>query len=97
MTAVKLNKFQFPSNGKAHANTYMNSHCRISIDGFNSLQTGRHMRTTVKVTVVDQQPGFNSLQTGRNIRTNADETHFSAKEFSFNSLQTGRNIRTGIS
>ena len=38
-------KFQFPSNGKAHANLGLMVYFLVNHQSFNSLQTGRHMRT----------------------------------------------------
>ena len=63
--------FQFPSNGKAHANKLTENVISGICDGFNSLQTGRHMWTFSQRVFhsSNQKKSFNSLQTGRHMWT----------------------------
>ena len=63
--------FQFPSNGKADPKGIW---VRVYIQtkkgtGFNSLQTGKRIQSTVIVPpYFDVEAGFNSLQTGKRIQ-----------------------------
>ena len=51
--------FQFPTNGKAHGNSYGPSSMRWQRSRFNSLQTGKHMGT---LTIRSRRTGFFSFQ-----------------------------------
>ena len=61
--------FQFPSNGKAHSDRQRQRRTRRHALCFNSLQTGRHIQTTIEAGQYREGMCFNSLQTGRHIQT----------------------------
>ena len=65
----------------------------ISVDRFNSLQTGRSFRTTSEEVSITSYRCFNSLQTGRSFRTIV-QSLVGLVILCFNSLQTGRSFRT---
>ena len=64
-------EFQFPSNGKAYPKTNpIGQWLGITTDGFNSLQTGRHIQRSLNAqTATTTMNSFNSLQTGRHIQS----------------------------
>ena len=47
ITAEWWYKFQFPSNGKLHSNDIMTGEFYSTVEGFNSLQTGNCIQTTL--------------------------------------------------
>ena len=79
--------FQFPSNGKAHSDpSGATQQLPTLMEGFNSLQTGRHIQTgPITDTQLDKILGFNSLQTGRHIQTGElkSEEEYYGSEFQF--------------
>ena len=66
--------FQFPSNGKAHENQTQTRGDQTVARRFNSLQTGKRMKTRVYDGVLRSGiAGFNSLQTGKRMKTRIQE------------------------
>ena len=67
----KRNKFQFPTNGKAHGNLKKLKAFDVVGKCFNSLQTGKHMGTSALIlpNSLRDQISFNSLQTGKHMGT----------------------------
>ena len=92
-------EFQFPSNGKAHVHQEKpKSVAAALLDNlcFNSLQTGKHMCTSVvnSPLFIFSASGFNSLQTGKHMCTDKGEKKEERTLLRFNSLQTGKHMCT---
>ena len=64
-----LDRFQFPSNGKAYPKRYIKLSMIQKALSFNSLQTGKPIqRYSTNSETVSQTMSFNSLQTGKPIQ-----------------------------
>ena len=87
--------FQFPSNGKAHENWFDSRPPHSVANCFNSLQTGKRMKTLRKHKLKPVRFGLVSIPFKRESAENfTPKPSAKAQSICFNSLQTGKRMKT---